>query len=948
MRTLAAVMLIASACAADQSFLLTDNQPSQDAKLRDAQRLETKGVYQPTPAFSGGETNKTRVAFAGGALTDGNSTYNSGRKPSPYVYWHNITQPELLVDFGKVFQIERVAVHLLNAEKGPHGTSDVDVFVTGDPLEFPDVLKVGRIAPARDGWNELPVNRAADGLRLVFHRAAGKSYVTLSEIAVWGREAPKTQAAEAASPRATSPRREQDGVVWWAFGFGPAGSTPFAQFYVADSHCVYSKERGFGWIPQCAGKDVPGLAERDRGGKAKGKSRGLPTDALYRNLVMTSAYYHPQVRQTFALDLPNGAYRVMTFHGDTAFAHAGKQAFWIEAQGRIAVPEIVFPPTLKTNAVFDVTVNDGQLKLTFDAKDPDPAKRGFVLNGLMVLPANDSRERAFADRRITMVREMDKRAQAAWFAAEFREVPYVETNSMVAVTAADQARGFVAWTPNWMELIYTNSVPTAADVTRPCATFATPGEYEPVAVALRALRPLKGAHVETGSLAGPGGETIPASALEVRLVKCWPQRIGSSWSHDWRVLPELLEKVAAVDVNAGCTQEFWITLHVPEHAKAGEYHGPLRIVTADGQCWETTLRLEVLPFTLAPSERIVGMYWRDKADDPELLDRQVRDMVEHGMRAVTIDRSPKVSNVDGKLVADASELLAFLRHLRQLGLTGPIPYNNSFEGLIKRAFPKGDFDSLYVELIRELEKVSSQPDALKLLYYPVDEIGNADDRGRTAHDLCALIAKAPGAKSYITVNSYKAGEKWGDTFDIWCGNVEYTVEQEQRLLARGKHYMRYGSAYLNDCRKARNSCGLGFYRRPAEAMYYWHYQCPVGDPFNDFDGDSRDWCAVYPGPDGTLIPTMDWESLREGVDDLRYIATLKQLAAHADKGNAAQKQAATKARAELAAVLATEEENKVNQYDFADKLSHDDYNHLRRRLADRIVELVTALGERSN
>ena len=201
----------------------------------------------------------------------------------------------------------------------------------------------------------------------------------------------------------------------------------------------------------------------------------------------------------------------------------------------------------------------------------------------------------------------------------------------------------------------------------------------------------------------------------------------------------------------------------------------------------------------------------------------------------------------------------------------------------------------------------------------------------------------PGATSYITVNSYKAGEKWGDTFDIWCGNVEYTIEQEQRLLARGKHYMRYGSSYLNDCRKARNSCGFGFYRRPAEAMYYWHYQYPVGDPFNDFDGDSRDWCAVYPGPDGTLIPTMDWESLREGVDDMRYIATLKKLAARAEKGNAAQQQAASKARAELTAVLATEEETKVNQYDFAVTLSHDDYNNLRRRLADQIVELVNVL-----
>jgi hypothetical protein len=931
-------MLIASACAADQSFLLTDNQPSKDAKLRDAVRVGTKGVYLPTPEFSGGDTNRTRVAFADGALTDGDTTYNYKRKPVPYGYWQGIARPELLVDFGKVFQIERVAVHLLCPANGPHGTSDVDVFVTGDPLELSDALKVGRMASAQDGWNELPVNRAADGLRLVFHRVAGKGYVTLSEIAVWGREATKEQAAQAVSVRATSPRREQDGVVWWAFDFGPADSPSFAQFHVSDSRCAYSKERGFGWIPQRAGKGVPGLDERDRGEKAKGKHQSSAQNALYRDFV------NSQSRQTFALDAPNGAYRVMTFHADTQYGRAGKQTFWIEAEERVAVPEVVFPATLMTNTVFDVTVKDGQLNLTFDAKDTNATRRNFMLNGLVVLPANGARERAFADKRIAMIRAAIAHEKTARFAAEFKEMPYVETNTLVAVTAADRERGFVAWTPNWMELIYTNSVPPAAALARPCATFATPGEYEPVAVALRSLRPLKGVRVEAGDLTGPDGGRIPASAIDVRAVKCWPQRLGSSWSHDWRVMPELLEKLPAVDLPAGFTKEFWLTIHVPADAKPGEYRGPLRLVTADGAHWETTLRLEVLPFELAQAERVVGMYWRDQVDNPELLDRQVRDMVEHGMRAVTISRSPKVSNVDGRLAVDTSELLAFLQRLRRLGLTGPIPYNNSFEGLIKRAFPKGDFDKLYVELIRELEKVSSRADALKLLYYPVDEIGNADERGRVAHDLCALIAKAPGATSYITVNNFAAGEKWGDTFDIWCGNIEYTVEQERRLLARGKRYFRYGSAYLNDCRKARNSCGLGFYRRPAEAMYYWHYQALTGDAFDDFDGNARDWCAVYPGPGGELIPTMDWESLREGVDDLRYIATLKQLAARADKGNAAQKQAAAKARAELAAVLATDEEIKVNQYDFADKLSHDDYNALRHRLADRIVELVKAMG----
>ena len=48
-------------------------------------------------------------------------------------------------------------------------------------------------------------------------------------------------------------------------------------------------------------------------------------------------------------------------------------------------------------------------------------------------------------------------------------------------------------------------------------------------------------------------------------------------------------------------------------------------------------------------------------------------------------------------------------------------------------------------------------------------------------------------------------------------------------------------------------------------MFYWHYQCFQGSPFDDFDGDCRDHCAAYPGENGELVPTIDWEALREGV-----------------------------------------------------------------------------------
>lgn len=950
----AGVLVAAALGAAQESALLTHNGAARPgaAVYAAAPRLDTGGVYEPRPAFSGGDGGAGSVPFAAGALTDGDPRYDSKTQPAPYAYWQGKPQAELVLRLGRPCRLDRLRIHVLNSGgKGPHGTAHVDVFVTGNPLEFPEVLRVGRIAPTADGWNELAVGRAADGLRLVFQAQPGKAYITLSEIEVWGQPL-SGAAAQAPAPAATaSPRRVQDGIAWWAFDFGPADSPSFAEFFVCDAHAVYSPEKGFGWVPYRDGQPmtesnfgpasshVPGLAERDRGAKSGG------IDRLFRDFVMTSEYYHTQVRQTFVVDLPNGAYRVMTCHGDTHFGRAGRQAYWVEAEGRRVAAEIELPRGLTTDRVFDVTVADGRLDLTLDAAADEPAKRGFVLNALVILPAGTDAERAFAERTITQVRAAVQRQFEEDFAARFREVPYVETAAMATLAPADVERGFVAWTPNWMSLIYPNSVPTDADRQRPLSAFATPGEAEPVAVAFRALRALGAVRLTVTDLQSPQGGHIPAAAVEVRRVRCWPQRLGSSWSTEWRIMPELLELMSEAAAREGETREFWLTVRVPVDAKPGHYAGAVRLAAESGPTWETTLTLEVLPYTLGPPERVIGMYWRETAWPREILERQVRDMAAHGITAVTLAMAPKVANAQGELAVDAAALRALLVWLRGLGMRGPIPYNNDLQGPLKRAFPDGDFPALYARLIGEMEKLSTDAAALKLLYYPVDEIGNDEERGRKAQALCGLVAKVPGATSYITVNNYAAGERWGDTFDIWCGNIEYTLEQEQRLLASGKRYMRYGSAYLNDCRKARNSSGFGFYRRPAEAMYYWHYQAFNGDPFNDFDGEARDWCAAYPGDDGMPIPTLDWESIREGIDDLRTIATLKALAAQAVAGTANQKAAAAAARAELQAVLSLEPDTAVNQYTYGQALSHDDFSGLRRRLADRIVALQNALGQ---
>ncbi len=943
------VALIATPCFAQDSLLLTDNGLTnpEHSEYADAPMHETGGHYEVNPPLAKAEDGVTRYSFAEGAFTNGDSSFDWRREPSPYTYWQGQPQGELLIDLGAVYNIDRVRLCVLNKDDGPHGTDLIDVSVKGDPLEFPDVLRVGKITDVQNGWNELQVDRRADGLRIVFSLAPDNSYITLSEVEVWGTPVEGAEAQAVTQASADHPKRVDGGFTWWAFDFGPPDSPSFARFATVHSKTVYSREQGFGWIPYEGGEpitesnfgpasdEIPGLGERDRGGAV--------SDPLYRDLLMTLGYYHSQVRQTFAVDLPAGTYRVVTYHGDIQYGTPGKQNYFLKAEGEVVADEIILPVQRVTQVQFDVTVEDGRLDLTLDSDVEDQAKQGFSINGMVILPAGTEDDRRFADRKIEQITAALQRFKAEAFERDFTELDYPDYGEMVEPTADDRERGFIGWAPNWMELIYRNAVPTAETANRDLAATAAPGEFEPATVAVRALEDLANVRVEVGDLTA-GAATIPASAVDVRSVRIMRQRIGSSWGTEWRSVPEILDQFDSVDVDAETAHQFWLTVRVPEDAEPGSYTAPVRAI-ADSGSWETELKLTVLPFELQPAERPVGMYWRDTRVEGERLDMQIRDMLEHGVTAVTCNSYPVIENVDGELQVDSSELLALMRHIHELGITGPIPFNPGLEGRIQRAFPEADearFEELYVQGIRELEKVSARDDTPKLLYYPVDEIGNHEDRGRKANRLCGLIGQVEGATSYITVNNYEAGEKWGDTFDIWCGNIPYTLEQEQRLLERGKRYMRYGPAYLNDCREARNSSGFGFYRRPAEAMYYWHYQAYNGDPFYDFDGTARDWCAAYPGEDGP-IPTLDWESIREGIDDMRYMATLKALAERAEEGTAAQQAAAQQALAELEAVLTLDETIAPTRY--AEDLSHEEYANLRTRLIEQILTLREALGE---
>jgi hypothetical protein len=71
----------------------------------------------------------------------------------------------------------------------------------------------------------------------------------------------------------------------------------------------------------------------------------------------------------------------------------------------------------------------------------------------------------------------------------------------------------------------------------------------------------------------------------------------------------------------------------------------------------------------------------------------------------------------------------------------------------------------------------------------------------------------------------------------------------------------------------RRNMGLSLWKGGYDGHCGWAYQDGRGSCWDDFDSPSRDYLMTYPTIDG-IVPTIQWEGLREGVDDVRYLTTL--------------------------------------------------------------------------
>jgi hypothetical protein len=123
----------------------------------------------------------------------------------------------------------------------------------------------------------------------------------------------------------------------------------------------------------------------------------------------------------------------------------------------------------------------------------------------------------------------------------------------------------------------------------------------------------------------------------------------------------------------------------------------------------------------------------------------------------------------------------------------------------------------------------------------------------------------------------------------------------------------------------------------------WIYRSYNGMPYNTFDAQPLRAHAVYPGPNGTAIPSLAYEQMRIGLDDLAYLHTLEQVVA-SSRGDPG-KHLAVKAAEEFIHNLDNMIEDDMNKYrDKATRDSHqwpvERYDEVRNEVIELILQLL--------
>jgi len=439
---------------------------------------------------------------------------------------------------------------------------------------------------------------------------------------------------------------------------------------------------------------------------------------------------------------------------------------------------------------------------------------------------------------------------------------------------------------------------------------------------------------------------------------------------------------------AGNLKEIQVIVHLPDDAQPGRYQGTISVASEGMEATQFALQVQVLPIELIePPDKRYGMYYSFKKQwmaNPDALDAELADMAAHGCTMlkpgvhITFEGAE-----DGTVTWNYDDIRLLLDTTRKHGFHGPMVIEDSVFRLAAAMGLKGitaedareplaenaEFCRIMGETLQGLKEVAAEYPEFELVLTHMDEIFNENRLPRFI-DAAKVIRQTPGFRSYQTVHT--ALGRWeqpmaeSDPYiDVRCQNghslerwlkAGHSFEEFAELLeASGDeawiyHNMR-GSFFRPEFNRIIN--GLFMWVSPLAGHVPYMYNSYRGSPFDDTDSERYDYGYAFPSDEDPtqLISTLHWEAFREGIDDMRYIKTLEHLIARAEAKGVNADQAKSwldELRAMMPRVpedLADIEEESPLTVAISERFTGADYDQIRWRTAQEIMELQDALGD---
>lgn len=464
-----------------------------------------------------------------------------------------------------------------------------------------------------------------------------------------------------------------------------------------------------------------------------------------------------------------------------------------------------------------------------------------------------------------------------------------------------------------------------------------PGEYRAASFLVIADQALSGVLAESTDLVAiDGNAVIKAEHVDLRLVKQWYQAAYAARTGNLtpRLVSELLLKddalvkaegnknylqlntgeymdiskrgqsrkrgiipvdqmpvqdatdLQAIDIAAGNNRQFWVTVALPEATAPGLYNGVIKVSAASGKLGSVSLQVEVLPFRLAPSELVYSVFhraqlnssWPDGSVSSEFRSEaqysaELNNMVAHGVMHPNLYQkysSPEFRRaLELRVEAGIDQRELFLIGLPAVpGSKTPVPLG--FEDRIQDTMSKvSDYgvDQLYVWGRDEAkaERLEEQK--------PVWNF---------SRDLGAKIFAA----GYHTTAASGPGnfDLMGPLHDTFVAINPVTRPEAARWHSIDKRIFSYQNPTggMERPKTFRQNIGLFLWQMNYDGAMMYAYNDSFGNAWNDFDhAIYRDHNFVYPTVNG-VVDTLQWEGLREGVNDVRYLSTLMAMMAQSD------------------------------------------------------------------